>query len=103
MATKLIKLEDGTLVQIEVPEDEVQQIAGSLAEKVDATFSKIKPILLKVCQPIAATLKEVQDEVDLEQVEIELGLSFETEGNIYINKTTLGANVIVRMTLKNAE
>lgn len=102
MGTKLIKLEDGTLVEVETPENEAQQIAGGLAEKVDAAFSKIKPVLLKVCQPVASAVKELRDEVDLEAVEIEVGLSFEGEGNIYITKTKLGANVVIRMTLKNA-
>jgi hypothetical protein len=103
MATKLIKLEDGTLVEVEVPGDEVQQIAGSLADRVDATFSKIKPVLLRTCQPIVAALKELREEVDLEQVEIELGLSFEAEGNIYITKANLGANLTVRLMLKNKD
>ncbi len=103
MASKLIRLEDGTLVEVEVPEDEVRQIAGSKAEKVTAAFDEIKPVLLKTCQPIAAALKEVRDEVGLEQVEMELGLSFEVEGNVYITKAKLGANLIVRMTLKNQE
>jgi hypothetical protein len=48
-------------------------------------------------------LKELREEVDLEQVEIELGLSFEAEGNIYITKANLGANLTVRMTLKNKD
>jgi hypothetical protein len=101
MSTKLIKLEDSTLVEVEVPESEAQQISGGLADKVDATFSKIKPVLLKVCQPVASAVREIRDEVDLEEVEIELGLSFESEGNIYITKAKLGANVVIRMTLKN--
>jgi hypothetical protein len=103
MATKLIKLQDGTLVEVDVPGEEVQQISGSLADKVDATLSNIKPILLKTCQPIVAALKDLRDAVDLEQVEIELGLSFEAEGNLYITKANLGANLTVRMTLKNKE
>lgn len=102
MGTRLIKLEDGTLVEVEVSGTEVQQIAGSLAEKVDATFSKIKPLLLKVSVPVAAAVKEMRNEIELEQVEIELGLSFESEGNLYITKAKLGSNVLVRMTLKNA-
>lgn len=100
MGTRLIKLEDGTLVEVEVPDNEVQQISGSLADKVDATFSKITPILLKVCHPVASAVKDIRSEIDLEQVEVELGLSFEAEGNIYITKANLGANVIIRMTLK---
>lgn len=101
MATKLIRLKDGTLVEVEVQEGEVQQIVSSKAKKVNAAFNEIKPVLLETCKPIAAALKEVRDEVGLEQVEMELGVSFEVEGNVYITKATLGANVIVRITLKN--
>ena len=48
MASKLIELEDGTLVEIEVPENRAQPISGGAAEKIkDATIDKIKPIILK--------------------------------------------------------
>ncbi|GAC1403675.1 MAG: hypothetical protein NVS4B12_16000 [Ktedonobacteraceae bacterium] len=101
MATKLIELKDGTLVEVEALETGAQQIAGSLADHVDATLDKLKPILLKACQPVAQAVKEIRDQVDLDQVEIELGLSFESEGNLYITKASLGANLLIRMTLKN--
>jgi hypothetical protein len=103
MASKLIKLEDGTLVEVEVSGDEVQQISGGLAEKVDATINKIRPVLLKTCQPIMAAVKDLREDVDLEQVEVEVGLSFDAEGNIYVTKAKFGANVLVRMTLKKKE
>lgn len=101
MATKLIRLEDGTLVEVEVSGEEVQQIAGSLANTVESTLGKIKPVLLKACKPIAESIKELRTEVDLDEVEIELGLGFESEGNLYITKATASANLIIRMTLKN--
>lgn len=101
MGSRLIKLDDGTLVEIEVPDNQARQIAGNLADKVDASLNKIKPVLLKACQSISSTLHDINDQIDLEQVEVELGLSFETEGNIYIAKATMGANILVRMTLKN--
>ncbi len=101
MASRLIKLEDGTLVEVEVPGDEVQQISGNMAETVEATLGKIKPVLLKACKPIADAVKELRTEVDLDQVEIELGLGFEVEGNLYITKATANANLVVRMTLRN--
>lgn len=103
MASKLIKLEDGTLVEVEVAKDEIQQIAGSTAKKVDTTIEKIKPILLKICQPVVASVKNLRENVDLEQIEVEVALSFDIEGNIYIAKTNFGANVLVRMTLKKQE
>jgi NTP-dependent ternary system trypsin peptidase co-occuring protein len=101
MATKLIRLQDGILVEVEANAGEAQQVAGGFAEKVDATFGEIKDILLKTCQPVINSLKEVRNEVELEQVEVELGLSFEAGGDIYVAKATLGANLLVRMTLKN--
>lgn len=103
MASKLIQLADGTLIEVEAAKEEMQQISGGLAEKVDAAMDKIKPVLLKTCQPIVAAVKNLREDVDIEQVEVEVGLSFDAEGNVYIAKANFGANVLVRMTLKNQE
>lgn len=101
MISKLIRLKDGTLVQVEATGNEVQQISGGVAERVDATLDKIKPVLLKTCQPIVAAVKSLREDINLEQVEVEVGLSFDIEGNIYVAKTNFGTSVLVRMTLKN--
>ena len=100
MGTKLIRLEDGILVEVEASGNEVQAVAG-FADSVDATFSKIKPVLLKACRPVVSALRDMSNEIDIEQAEIEVGFSFEGEGNVYVAKAKLGANVIVRMTLKS--
>ncbi|HLG75103.1 MAG TPA: CU044_2847 family protein [Ktedonobacteraceae bacterium] len=100
MGYKLIELADGTLVEVEASENDVQQISGHFADKVGETFDVIKPVLLKACQPVAAAVQELRKEVEIEQVEVELALSFEGEGNIYITKTKLGANLTIKMTLK---
>ncbi len=48
MASKLIELEDGTLVEVEVPENKAKPISGGVADKIkDATIDRIKPIILK--------------------------------------------------------
>ncbi len=101
MATKLIQLEDGTLVEVEVPQEQAQQIAGGFADKVDATFEKIKPVLIKVCQPIADVWKEINKDMVVEQAEVQIGFSFEGEGNIYITKSKAGANLTVKLVLKH--
>lgn len=101
MATKLIRLQDGILVEVEAKVGEAQQVAGGFAEKVDTAFSEIKDIILKTCQPVVNAINEVRHEVELEQVEVEMGLSFEASGNIYVAKASMAANVLVRMTLKN--
>jgi hypothetical protein len=97
MATKLIELDDKTLVEVEVPPDQAQQISGGLAEKVSAKLDKIKPILLNTCRPIIAAWQEIGEEINIDHAEVELGLSFEGEGNLYITKTKAGANLTVKL------
>ena len=100
MATRLIQLKDGTLVEVEAPADEPQLISGGIADKVDATFDKIKPFLLSSCRPITEAWREVSREVKIEQAEIELGLSFEGEGNLFVTRSKAAANIGIKLILK---
>jgi hypothetical protein len=101
MASKLIELGDGTLVEIEVPENRAQPISGGAADKIkDATIDKIKPIILKACRPISEVWKDLDKDMHIEQAEVELGLGFEAEGNLYITKAKGNANLTVKFTLK---
>ena len=100
MATKLIKLEDGTLIEVEVPEDQAQQISSRFADQVSTTFDKIKPILLNVCRPIAEVFQEKAQDMDIEQAEVEVAFGFEGEGNIYITKAKASSNLKVKLVIK---
>ncbi len=103
MANKLIQLEDGTLVEVELPGDQIEKIAGRFADKVNSTFGKIQPILINTCQPIYAAWKEMSKDTHIEQAEIELGLSFEGEGNLYVAKSKAGAHLNIKLILKPME
>ncbi|MDX1474858.1 MAG: CU044_2847 family protein [Reinekea sp.] len=103
MTTKLVKLDDGTLIEVESLPNEVQQISSKMAHKVNDTLDKVKPILIQTCKPVIAAWQELSQDMDIEQAEIELGLSFEGEGNIYVTKVKSGANLIVKLTLKSTE
>jgi hypothetical protein len=39
-------------------------------------------------------------EMEIEQAEVEIGFSFEAEGNLYITKSKASANLTVKLTLK---
>lgn len=103
MPTQLIQLDDGTLVEVEAKPDEVQPISGGSAKWVESTFEKIRPLLVNTCRPITAAWKELSQEMNIEQAEVELGLSFEGEGNIYVTKAKTGANLVVKLTLRPKE
>lgn len=100
MATKLIQLDDDILVEVEVPPEQAQPISGGAADRVNTTFDKIRPILVKTCRPIAAAWKEINQDMNIEQAEIQLGFNFEGEGNIYITKSKAAANLTIKLVLK---
>lgn len=107
MATKLIETRDNFLIEVEALPDDVQQISSRVAQHVqdtlDKTFDKIRPLLIQTCKPVIATWKELDDsnaKVEIDEATIEMGLSFEGEGNIYVTKFKSGANLSIQLTLK---
>lgn len=98
-ATKLIELDDGTLIEVEVPEDQAQQISNRFADKVNTTFDKIKPILVKSCRTITAAWKEINQEMQIEKAEVEINFNFEAEGNVYVSKAKAGSHFKVKLVL----
>jgi len=100
MSTKLIKMGDGTLVEVEALSDDVQEISSKGVQQVQDTLAKVKPLLVNMCKPVVAAWEEMSQEMDIQQAEIELGLSFEGEGNVYIAKAKSSATLGVKLTLK---
>jgi hypothetical protein len=100
MATRLIRLDDGTLVEVETKPDEVQQISSGTARRVQESIDRVKPILVNACRPVIAAWEELSQDMTIEGAEVELGLSFEAEGGIYIVRGTATANLVVKLTLK---
>jgi hypothetical protein len=98
--TKLIKLNDGILVEVEAAEDEVRQISHSAAEKVENNLNKVKPLLIKVCKPIVDAWSDLNQNIQIDGAEVEIGLSFEGEGNLYVTKAKAGANLTVKLVFK---
>ncbi len=64
------------------------------------SFDKIKPVLMGICKPLAETWKEMNRDLQIDQAEIQLGLSFEGEGNLFVTKSKAGAKLTVKLTLK---
>lgn len=100
MATKLIKLADDTLIEVETPERKAQAISGGVADQVEGTIDKIRPLLLKVCKPLTSVWNEVNKDMKLEQAEIQIGLNFEAEGNVFLAKSKANANINVTIVVK---
>jgi hypothetical protein len=100
MATKLIRLKEGPLVEVEITDEQAVPCAGGATELVEESVDQIKPILKTVCRPISEAWKEISQDMTIESAEVQLGLSFEGEGNLFISKAKAGANLTVKLTMK---
>lgn len=101
MATNLIRLADGTLIEVEARENEPRQISSDQARKMEKTLEQVKPILINACKPLIAAWDELSQEMHVEQAEVELGLGFEGEAGIpYLVKGSASANLTIKLTLK---
>jgi hypothetical protein len=93
MSQKLIEPEDGTRAMVDVPADEARPIFGGKADRVPASFEKIKPVLMSVRQPVSEVFKQLNRDMEVDQAEIAIGLSFEGEGRLF----GAGGNIPPRM------
>ena len=88
------------MVEVESKPNEVQNISSEAASKVKQSIEQVRPLLISACQPVIDAWGELNQTMDVEHAEIELGLSFTAEGSVYIVKGTAAANYSVKLTLK---
>ena len=101
MKTELIELKDGTLVEVESIVNTPKKLSSKNARKAShASLNKINDFLVRFTDPILNTLDKITSTKKLDQIEIDLGLSFEGEGNLFITKAKASANVNVKMIFK---
>lgn len=100
MPSKLFKLEDGTLVEIEAPAGQAAEIAGGAYDRIkDATIDQIKPLILKAAKPLAEVYQELNKAMEMREAELEMGLGFEAGGNFYITQAKGNANLKIKLKL----
>ncbi|MEI6708913.1 MAG: CU044_2847 family protein [Methylococcales bacterium] len=101
MASKLIELEDGILMEVDVPEQQIQQISGGGLEitQVSRSINAIESILLKVCQPVANVLTELNKDMLVNEVKVQIELGLEAEGNFFIAKGKTNASLTIKLKL----
>jgi hypothetical protein len=102
MATKLIRMDDGTLVEVVTDPNQPEQISSRVADRVGKSLDQVEQLLVDTCRPVVAAWRELNKEMHIDEAEIELGLSFEGSGDIYITKFQAGANLKVTLKLKPA-
>ncbi len=97
MTSKLIRLSDDTLIEVDASENEIAQLSSSAADKVSATFDAIRPLLLKACAPISEAWHELAAK-KVTEAEVEFSFGFEAEGSVFLAKTKGSGNLKVKVT-----
>jgi len=107
MSKKLVELENGLLMEVEMSQDDgIQQISGGEGEivnRVEASMGMVEKVLVQSVQPIVHAYNVLNQDVILEKAEVEIGIGFSAEGNIFVAKGSASANLKVKLILKPKE
>jgi hypothetical protein len=104
MSTKFLELADGVIIEIGGAQDVREEMHTSTAELVDTTMNMVTQKLRKILTPIANSFHSLYDAVDvpveIESAEVELGVSFSAEGNVFVAKSKAEGTMKVTVTFK---
>jgi hypothetical protein len=99
--SELIQLQNGLYIEVQAPpDDQPRQISASQAKRVQAAMDEVRGLLLKAVEPVAAVWDEMNRDLQIDNVEIELGLGFEAKGNLFIAQGSGNANIRFKLTVK---
>jgi len=100
VASRLIRLNDGVLVEVDAPGQAFENMAAGAAPQItDAAVTTAAGTVVKVCDALADAVRSISANVKVTNVEAEVGLSFEVEGNLYIAKGKGSASITVKVSM----
>ncbi|SFV66583.1 hypothetical protein MNB_SV-12-1714 [hydrothermal vent metagenome] len=101
MSKKLIELDNGLLMEVEIPQNEIEMISSNsdTVERVDQSISAVESVLIKSVEPITKAYKTLNQDMILEKAEVEIGIGFSAEGNIFVASGKASANLKVKLVL----
>ncbi len=83
-----------------MPEYRAEEVSGRFAQRTNSNFSRVERALCMAAEPIVRAAKRVSREENVGvTAEVEVGLSFEGEGNVYITKNQADANLVVKLSI----
>ena len=88
-------------MEVDIPQSEIEMISGGndMVDKVQSSMGTVEKILLQSVQPIVNAYNALNQEVVLEKAEVEIGIGFSAEGNIFVAKGNANANLKVKLVL----
>ncbi|MEQ8542089.1 MAG: CU044_2847 family protein [Coleofasciculus sp. D1-CHI-01] len=107
MAQQLLELDtdDGgtILVAVDVSESAVGQVATPgepPIKKLDRSFNIIQALIVRGCRPLTKAFKQLHQETQATDAEVEFGINFTTKGNVYLVESSGTATLKVKVSWK---
>jgi len=101
MRSSYLELSDGVIVEVGSPGAQREEMHSALLERVDSTLESVGDVIERLVKPVAQSFAEMKQALDVpievKEAELEIGLSFSAEGNIFITKATAEGSLKVKI------
>ena len=98
----LIKLDDGSLVEVQMPEYMSGEVSSGLAQPTLSNLSEVEKLIYRTAEPIAKAANRISKEQNVSvTADVEMGLGLEAEGHSFITKDKTAANLVVKLSIRS--
>lgn len=98
--TNMVQFQDGVIVEIIHETEEMRAISGGAARKLSSAFSAAGEMITRAMKSIVASTADGLRDAGVSEAEIELGIGFSAEGQVYVAKAAGEGNI--KITIKVA-
>jgi hypothetical protein len=107
MTTKFLELDDDVLVEIAAPAELRDEMHSSTAEHVSTTMEMVAAKIGDIVRPLGDSFTHLYDALDVpvavDSAEVELGVSFSAEGQVFIAKAKAEGTLKVKVVFKRIQ
>lgn len=93
----LVKTQDGVLFEVDPAPGSAVAIAGGTIEMLNASLDSVGDVVRKVSEKISSAVQNLEERYRIPEIEIELGVAFGAEGSLFVTKSTLNANLKIKI------
>jgi hypothetical protein len=100
---QLIRFTDGLLVEIADNPDRATPVSGRAAERMTEAFQSAVDTMAGALRSIVSSSRQALRDTHATEVELEFGVGFSMEGNVFVTKVSGDGNLTVRVKLNNQD
>jgi hypothetical protein len=97
-----LELREGVIVEVGSPGAQREEMHSAALERVDATLETVGDVMERLVKPLIKSFADMKQALDVpievKEAELEVGLSFSAEGNIFITKATAEGSLKIKVT-----